>query len=326
MPNSARIQGKLSSVLPTTIHKLEYAENLSRVVDPHKIPVSVIVPARNEAHNLDRCLRSLQEFGEVYVIDSGSTDATVEIAASHNAHVAQFRYQGGWPKKRQWAMDSLPLACDWILLVDADEAMTPELSAEIKQAIRRDDVIGFYIDLQMHFLGRRLRHCGANFEKLSLFRRGKARFECRVRDQDSSMCDMEVHEHLIAEGKTAKLKNPLIHNNVESLFRYIQKHNEYSNWEAKVWASQAQPRTATVDSGLASSETSMASKETLSYPRVVVHVFSLQVCVSPRISGWSSGPDLLRISRNSILPHQIENLRAASKTVDNKGLKITCAA
>ena len=78
--------------------------------------------------NLPRCLESLAGFGEVYVIDSQSTDDTVAIAQSHGAKVVQFHYAGGWPKKRQWAMDTLPLAYDWILLVDADEVLTPELS------------------------------------------------------------------------------------------------------------------------------------------------------------------------------------------------------
>jgi hypothetical protein len=87
----------------------------------------------------------------------------------------------------------------------------------------------------MHFLGRELRHSGASFEKLSLFRRGQGRFECRLKDQDESMADMEVHEHVVVEGKTARLKHPLLHKNVESLSHYIRKHDEYSNWEARVW-------------------------------------------------------------------------------------------
>ncbi len=200
-----------------------------------KIPVSVIVPVRNEAHNLARCLESLRNFGEVCVIDSNSTDATVEIARSFGANVVQFSYRGGWPKKRQWAMDTLPLAFDWVLLVDADEAVTPELAREITHAISSGDCEGYYIQLQMHFLGRRLRHSGANFYKLSLFRRFKGKFECRLDEQDTNMCDMEVHEHVVAEGKTRKLKSPLIHHNVESISRYIRKHDEYSNWEAAVW-------------------------------------------------------------------------------------------
>ncbi len=199
------------------------------------LPVSVIVPVRNEAHNLPRCLQSLQSVGEVYVIDSQSTDNTAAVAESYGAKVVQFHYRGGWPKKRQWAMDALPLAYDWILLLDADEVLTPELVEEIRQSIQDPRTDGYYIALQMHFLGRQLRYGGASFWKLSLFRKGLGRFECRLRQQDASMADMEVHEHVVVEGTTHKLKQPLIHHNVESFARYIQKHNDYSNWEARVW-------------------------------------------------------------------------------------------
>ena len=199
------------------------------------LPVTVIVAARNEARNLPRCLESLRNVGEVYVIDSQSTDGTAQIAESYGAHVVQFHYQGGWPKKRQWAMQSLPLAYDWIFLVDADECLTPQLAEEIRAAVKNSNMNGYYVSLEMHFLRRPLRHCGARFWKLSLFRRGKGGYECRLKDQDASMADMEVHEHVVVEGATAHLKHPLVHHNVESLSRYIQKHDEYSNWEAKVW-------------------------------------------------------------------------------------------
>ena len=202
------------------------------------LPVSVIIPVRNEAANLRRCLESLRGVGEIFVIDSQSTDETVEIARSFNTTVIQFHYHGGWPKKRQWALDTLPLAYEWVLLLDADEALTPELNEEIQRAIQDPSINGYYISLQMHFLGRRLRHGGADFCKLSLFRRGKGRFECRLREQDTSMADMEVHEHVIVEGGTVKLRNPLCHYNVESLSRYIRKHDEYSNWEAQAWWSK----------------------------------------------------------------------------------------
>jgi glycosyltransferase involved in cell wall biosynthesis len=198
------------------------------------LPVSVIVPVRNEAKNLPRCLDALRDLGEVIVVDSQSTDTTVEIAREYGAQVVQFHYQGGWPKKRQWAMDTLPLAYDWILLLDADEVLTPELTDEIRRAIQNSDMNGYYIALRMYFLGRVLRHGDASFWKLSLFRRGKGEYECRLKDQDSSMADMEVHEHVYVEGKTARLEHPLIHHNIESLSRYIQKHDEYSNWEARV--------------------------------------------------------------------------------------------
>src|ERR1035441_6498120 len=109
------------------------------------LPVSVIVPVRNEARNLPRCLESLAGVGEVYVIDSQSTDATAAIAQSHGAKVVQFHYAGGWPKKRQWAMDMLPLAYNWILLLDADEVLTPELADEIQKAIQDPHTNGYYV-------------------------------------------------------------------------------------------------------------------------------------------------------------------------------------
>ena len=216
------------------MEKLQEIKARSAAAGSARLPVSVIVAARNEAHNLPRCLEALRDVGEVYVIDSQSTDPTPEIARSFGAKVVQFHYQGGWPKKRQWAMETLPLAFDWILLLDADESLTPELIEEIRHAINNPDIAGYYISLRMHFLGRVLGHGDASFWKLSLFRRGKGRYECRLKDQDASMADMEVHEHVVVEGTTAKLKNPIIHHNVESLSRYIQKHDEYSNWEARV--------------------------------------------------------------------------------------------
>ena len=83
------------------------------------LPVTVIIPVRNEARNLPRCLAALRSVGEVFVVDSQSSDETCAIAESADAKVVQFHYQGGWPKKRQWAMDTLPISHDWILLLDA---------------------------------------------------------------------------------------------------------------------------------------------------------------------------------------------------------------
>jgi glycosyltransferase involved in cell wall biosynthesis len=216
------------------MEKVEEIGNAANTIAPGKLAVSVIIAVRNEAKNLPRCLQALNEFGEIYVIDSQSTDDTVEIARSHGAHVVQFHYAGGWPKKRQWAMNTLPMAYDWILLLDADEVLTPELTEEIGSAIRSPAVNGLSIQLRTCFLGRTLLHGDVGLWKLALFRRGKGRYECRLKEQDASMADMEVHEHVVVEGATAKLRNPLLHHNVESLSRYIQKHDQYSNWESQV--------------------------------------------------------------------------------------------
>ena len=216
------------------MEKVEELRKAASAIAVARLPVSVIIPVRNEAKNLPRCLQALRDVGEVFVIDSQSTDNTVEIARSHGAQVVQFHYQGGWPKKRQWAMDTLPIAYEWILLLDADEVLTPALAEEIRVAIQNPAVDGYSILLRTWFLGRVLRYGDVGLWKLSLFRRGKGRYECRLKQQDASMADMEVHEHVVVEGATARLRNPLIHHNVESLSRYIQKHDEYSNWECRV--------------------------------------------------------------------------------------------
>jgi glycosyltransferase involved in cell wall biosynthesis len=128
-------------------------------------PVSVIIAARNEAKNLPRCLQALRDVGEVYVIDSQSTDDTVEIARSFGAQVVQFHYQGGWPKKRQWAMDTLPIAYDWILLLDADEVLTPNSPKKFVQPFRIQPSMDIHPASHVvpgsRFAPRRCRPCGS---------------------------------------------------------------------------------------------------------------------------------------------------------------------
>ena len=216
----------------------------SRSTHSDAIAVTVVIPTRNEARHLARCLEAIRCFSEVYVVDSQSTDSTVKIARAFGAEVVQFHYHGGWPKKRQWALDSLSFQNDWVLLLDADEVLTPDLANEIREAIRDPHLIGYRVFLRLNFLGRELRFGGNGFWKLSLFRRGKGHFECRLKDQDQSMSDIEVHEHVIVDGRVGKLQHVLPHHNVESLDRYLTKHNEYSNWEAKVLLQETEQRDA----------------------------------------------------------------------------------
>ena len=215
----------------------EFEESLSvssHRVTPGCIPVSIIIPTRNEARHLARCLEAARRCSEIYVVDSQSADETVEIARIFDAKVVQFHYQGGWPKKRQWALDTLRFENEWVLLLDADEILTPEIADEIEQAVRDPRFQGYRIFLRLNFLGKKLRFGDNGFWKSPLFRLGKGHFECRLKEQDHSMADIEVHEHVVIDGATGKLKNSLRHDNVESLSRYIAKHNEYSNWEARV--------------------------------------------------------------------------------------------
>ena len=213
----------------------------SRSANSDSIAVTVVIPTRNEARHLASCLEGVRRFSEVYVVDSQSTDSTVEIARAFDADVAQFHYKGGWPKKRQWALDSIPFENNWILLLDADEVLTPDLADEIEDAIRDPNFMGYQVFLRLSFLGRELRFGGNGFWKLSLFRRGKGHFECRLKDQDQSMGDIEVHEHIVVDGRVGELRHALPHHNIESLARYLTKHNEYSNWEARVLSQATEP-------------------------------------------------------------------------------------
>jgi glycosyltransferase involved in cell wall biosynthesis len=214
----------------------EIPGTVSQKPSSDRIPVTVIIPTRNEARHLSRCLEGARVCAEIYVVDSESTDETVEIARTFGAKVVEFHYGGGWPKKRQWALDSLSFENEWVLLLDADEILTPELADEVQQAIRNPRFQGYAVFLRLNFLGRVLRFGDSGFWKTSLFRRGKGHFECRLREQDDSMGDIEVHEHVVVDGATGSLKHVLLHENVETLFRYIAKHNEYSNWESRVLA------------------------------------------------------------------------------------------
>lgn len=199
--------------------------------------ISVLIPTRNEEANLPRCLEPLRGWAdEIVVVDSGSTDETIQLAEEAGAQVIQFDYRGGWPKKRQWALDTYDFSNDWILLLDADEILQDEIKEQIEHAIAHGEKDGYWLRFQLHFLGQPLRHGGFDLWKLFLFRKGKGRYERRIQgDQTESMSDIEVHEHVIVDGEAGRLRAPIRHENWNSLYRYIAKHNEYSDWEARVY-------------------------------------------------------------------------------------------
>src|SRR5215211_5524487 len=99
------------------------------------VPVSIIVPIRNEAGNLPRCLASIKWADEVFVVDSQSTDGSIEIAQTEGARVVQFHFNGTWPKKKNWALENLPFRHEWIFILDADEVLPPESEAEFREIV-----------------------------------------------------------------------------------------------------------------------------------------------------------------------------------------------
>jgi glycosyltransferase involved in cell wall biosynthesis len=198
-----------------------------------KAPVSVIVPVKNEAANLERCLPALAWADEVFVVDSQSTDRTAEAAAKHGASVVQFHFNGTYPKKKNWALDNIPFRNEWVLIVDADEIVVPELAQEITDRITADEADGFYLNSNYYFLGRRIRHCGySECWNLRLFKHRLGRYE-RMPDASGGRAgDNEAHEHVELEGTVKRLTNVLDHHAYPTVACWVEKHNRYAIWEA----------------------------------------------------------------------------------------------
>jgi glycosyltransferase involved in cell wall biosynthesis len=204
------------------------------------LPVTVCIPARNEAKNLPVCLASLGgNFHQTVVVDSQSTDATREIASAAGAKVLEFLWGGKFPKKRNWALRNHRWETPWVLFLDADERVTPEFVEELRRVLPTTDKTGFWISFTDWFMGRPLHH-GDVFCKLALFRIGAGEYEHFPEEWWSDL-DMEVHEHPVLDGEIGEIKARLEHHDYRGLHSYIWRHNEYSTWEANrfMWLASA---------------------------------------------------------------------------------------
>ena len=209
---------------------------------PKKIPVSFIIPIRNEAANLPRCLASIAWADEVFVVDSQSTDDSVAIATAAGAQVVQFHFNGVWPKKKNWALDSLPFRNEWVFILDADEVMPADAAGEIEALIELDGAgqAGFWINRRFMFMGGWLRHSYYPNWNLRLFKHRLGRYEQLVRGATQSG-DNEVHEHIIVSGNTGRLNCEMDHHAFPSIEVFVEKHNRYSNWEARLALQEGAP-------------------------------------------------------------------------------------
>ena len=200
-----------------------------------KVPVSILVPIRNEESNLPRCLASVAWADEIFVVDSQSTDASETIARRFGAEVVQFRFNGIWPKKKNWALESLPFKHEWVLILDADEVMPPEAASEIADIVANDGhgCAGYWINRRFMFMGRWLRHAYYPNWNLRLFKHRVGRYERLVQGATHSG-DNEVHEHIIVNGTTGRLRCEMDHYAFASIDVFVEKHNRYSNWEARL--------------------------------------------------------------------------------------------
>ena len=184
-------------------------------------PVSVLVPTLDEELNLPDCLDSVAWADEVFVVDSYSRDRTVQIARERGAHVVQHPFES-YSRQKNWALDTLPFRNPWVLIVDADERVTPELKCEMETVLPNADCAGYYLNRRVIFLGRWIRHAGwyPNWN-LRLFRHQLGRYDGR-----------EVHEHVVLDGPAGYLRNDLLHLDRRGLEAFVARHNRYSTLEA----------------------------------------------------------------------------------------------
>lgn len=197
--------------------------------------ISVLIPTLNEQRNLGACLRSVDWADQVVVVDSGSTDGTVDLARTLGAEVVDFKWNHRLPKKKNWALENIAWSNQWVLILDADERITPELAQEIQERLANDrGVDGYFVNRRFMFMGKWIRHCGYFPSwNLRLFRHQRGRYEELV-SGDTGSGDNEVHEHLVLAGRSARLRHEMLHFAYPDVFTWMDKHNRYSNWEAEL--------------------------------------------------------------------------------------------
>lgn len=200
-----------------------------------KVRVSILVPIKNEAANLPRCLGSVQWAGEIVVVDSESTDGSIGIAESLGATVHQFQFNGTWPKKKNWALANVPFRYEWVFILDADEALPESAEEEFRRIV--DDPSsahqGYWINRRFMFMDKWLKHAYYPNWNLRLFLHSLGRYE-KLTETATESGDNEVHEHIILRGSTGRLASEMDHFAFPSVDVFIEKHNRYSNWEARV--------------------------------------------------------------------------------------------
>ena len=199
--------------------------------------VTVLLPVFEEELHLERTLESVVGWADrVVVVDSFSTDRTPEIAEAfrdRGVELVQHAYAGPADQKN-WALDHLGIDTDWVLFLDADECVTPELAEEIREVTRLpgNPVQGYFVNRRIIWFGRWIRHGGwfPNWN-LRLLRVGAGRYEER-----------RVHEHVVCHGPTDSLRHHLVHEDLRDLTHSIAKHNRYSNAEALEYAEARRER------------------------------------------------------------------------------------
>jgi glycosyltransferase involved in cell wall biosynthesis len=183
----------------------------------------VLIPTLDEELNLPDCLASVDWADQVFVVDSLSHDRTLEIARAHGAEVVQHAFEG-YSRQKNWALDNLPFRNEWVLIVDADERVMPDLRCAIERVVGSGGAgyDGYYLNRRVIFLGSWVRHAGWYPSwNLRLFRHRLGRYD-----------DREVHGHLVLKGRVGYLEADLLHADQRPLEAFVARHNRYSTLEA----------------------------------------------------------------------------------------------
>jgi glycosyltransferase involved in cell wall biosynthesis len=192
----------------------------------------------------------------VVVVDSGSGDATAAIATQAGAQVINFRWDGLFPKKKNWALANLPWRNEWVFILDADERITPELATELTALATGSAgaTAGYYVNRRFWFLDGWLNHCGYYPSwNLRFFRHRLGRYERVTLEEETGSGDNEVHEHVQLEGQAGYLRGEMEHYAFPDIATWVEKHNRYSSWEAEVQLASYSGRVdqSGLDAGLA---------------------------------------------------------------------------
>jgi glycosyltransferase involved in cell wall biosynthesis len=180
------------------------------------VSMGVLVTTYNEERNLERCLRSVAWADHVYVVDSFSTDGTLEIAERWAQRVDRHEYVSA-ARQKNWALERMEQ--EWILILDADEEVTPELREEILEELRAPRHEGYWIRRRNHYLGRPIRHAGWSRDRvLRLLRRDAGRYDDRM-----------VHEEITLRSRPGTLRHPLVHHPYADLASHLEKIQRYSD-------------------------------------------------------------------------------------------------
>ncbi|MCD8498240.1 MAG: glycosyltransferase family 2 protein [Alphaproteobacteria bacterium] len=201
-------------------------------------PISVIVVTKNEEARLPRALESLgSAFAEVIVVDSESADKTAAIAKNAGARVVDFRWNGAYPKKRQWCLDNIPLKHDWVFFLDADEEVTSDFIEDLARIDwEKTPEAGFFVSAHYVMNGKALKG-GLRNNKLCLLHKGRMMFP-PLNDLDiPGMGEIEGHYQPVRKpgyesAAIGRIKTPILHHAFDDPAGWQARHERYAAWEA----------------------------------------------------------------------------------------------